>query len=318
MNQSTHSSDVVIVGGGYAGLAAAIVLARSRRDVTLIDAGQPRNAPAEGAHNVLGQEGIAPQDLLAAGRAEAEAYGVRIVPGRVTALSGEIDEFTVDVADGGPQVSARRIILATGLVDDFPEIPGVAEAWGKTVLHCPFCHGWEVRDQRIAVLSRAEPGIHQALLFRRLSDQVTLFLHEASELTAEQSETLAALDIPVVRGHVDRLVVDGTDVRAVQTDDGQSFDVDAVVVAPRFLARTDLYESIGGVAEVNPFGTQIPADPRGLTPVPGIWVAGNAGQPMAMVVASSASGVATGAAVHGDLVLADADRAVRDRRSVAA
>lgn len=318
MNQNTLSSDVAIVGGGYAGLAAAIVLARSRRDVTLIDAGQPRNTPAEGAHNVLGQEGIAPQDLLAAGRAEAEAYGVRIVPGRVTALGGEIDDFTVDVADGGPRISARRIILATGLVDDLPEIPGVAEAWGKTVLHCPFCHGWEVRDQRIAVLSRAEPGIHQALLFRRLSDQVTLFLHEASELTQEQSETLAALDIPVVRGHVDRLVVDGTEVRAVQTEDGQSFDADAVVVAPRFLARTDLYESIGGVAELNSFGTQIPADPRGMTPVPGIWVAGNAGQPMAMVVASSASGVATGAAVHGDLVLADADRAVRDRRSAAA
>ncbi|MDQ0613423.1 thioredoxin reductase (NADPH) [Microbacterium sp. W4I4] len=312
------SADVAVVGGSFAGLAAAIVLARSRRDVVVIDEGRPRNSRAEGAHNVLGHEGIAPRELLAKGRAEAESYGVRIIAGSVTGLSGAVDDFTVQTGDDGPRIRARRIILATGLVDDLPEIPGVVEAWGKTVLHCPFCHGWEVRDRRIAVLSRAEPGIHQALLFRRLSDQVTLFLHEASELTEEQSETLAALEIPVVRGHVDRLVVDGTDVRAVQTEDGQSFDTDAVVVAPRFLARTDLYESIGGVAEVNPFGTQIPADPRGMTPVPGIWVAGNAGQPMAMVVASSASGVATGAAVHGDLVLADADRAVRDRRSVAA
>lgn len=125
---------------------------------------------------------------------------------------------------------------------------------------------------------------------------------------------LAAAGVPVVRGRIEKLIVEGTDVRAVQIEGGESVDIDAVVVAPRFRARTELYESIGGTAEQMPFGTQIPADPRGETAVPGVWVAGNAGQPMAMVIMSSASGVATGAAVHGDLVMADLDRAVRARR----
>jgi thioredoxin reductase/SAM-dependent methyltransferase len=307
-------ADVAVVGGSYAGLAAAIILARSRRDVVVIDEGQPRNAPADGAHNVLGHEGIAPHALLEKGRAEAESYGVRIISGRVTGLSGGVDAFSVQMGEEKARIRARRVILATGLVDDLPAIPGVREGWGKTVLHCPFCHGWEVRDQRIAVLSRDEVGIHQATLFRQLSDNVTVFLHEAVEPTEEQSAMLAAAGVPVVRGRIEKLIVEGTDVRAVQIEGGESVDIDAVVVAPRFRARTELYESIGGTAEQMPFGTQIPADPRGETAVPGVWVAGNAGQPMAMVIMSSASGVATGAAVHGDLVMADLDRAVRMRR----
>lgn len=307
-------ADVAVVGGSYAGLAAAIILARSRRDVVVIDEGRPRNSPADGAHNVLGHEGIAPRELLERGRAEAESYGVRIITGRVTGLSGTVDDFTVQSGDERPRIRARRIILATGLVDDLPDIPGVREGWGKTVLHCPFCHGWEVRDQRIAVLSRAEVGIHQAMLFRQLSDRVTVFLHEAPEPTEEQSAMLAAAGIPLVRGRIEKLVVEGTQVRAVQLHGGERVDIDAAVVAPRFLARTALFESIGGTPEQMPFGTQIPADPRGMTPVPGVWVAGNAGQAMAMVISSSASGVTTGSAVHGELVMADLDRAVRARR----
>ncbi|MFC7789928.1 FAD-dependent oxidoreductase [Microbacterium sp. MAHUQ-60] len=305
--------EVAVVGGSYAGLAAAIILARSRRDVVVIDEGQPRNAPADGAHNVLGHEGIAPRELLEKGRAEAESYGVRILTGRATGLSGALDAFTVQMGDDGRRVRARRVILATGLVDDLPDIPGVREGWGKTVLHCPFCHGWEVRGQRIAVLIRDEVALHQATLFRQLSEHVTVFLHEAAEPTEEQAAILAAAEVPVVRARVEKLVMEGTDVRAVQLDGGESVEIDAVVVAPRFHARTELYESIGGTAEQTPFGTRIPADSRGETAVPGVWAAGNAGQPMAMVISSSASGVTTGSAVHGDLLMADLDRAVRAR-----
>ena len=238
-------ADVVVVGGGAAGLAAAVALGRSRRSVVVVDAGQPRNAPADGAHNVLGQEGVPPLELLARGRAEAEAYGVRVVSGRATGASGAVDDFTVEVDGGALHVRARRVVLATGLVDDLPAVPGVAEAWGHSVLHCPYCHGWEVRDRRIAVLGRTENALHQVLLFRQLSDDVTLFLHEAPEPTAEQEEQLAALEVPVVRPRVRRLVVDGTQVRAVELEDGRAFGVDAVVVAPRFLARTGLYEALG-------------------------------------------------------------------------
>lgn len=307
-------TDVAVIGGGPAGLAAAITLARSRRSVVVIDAGQPRNAPAEGAHNVLGNEGIPPHELLAKGRAEAESYGVRILPGRVTRLSGEVDDFTVEVGDSAHRIHARRVILATGLVDDLPEVPGVRDGWGRTVLHCPFCHGWEVRDQRIAILTRDEVAIHQALLFSRLSDHVTVFLHGA-EPTEEQWEQLTALGVEVVRPRVERVVVEGTQVRAVRVEGGETFAADAVVVAPRFHARAELYESLGGTAEETQFGTQIPVDPRGATPVPGVWATGNAGQLMAMVVGSAASGVVTGGAVHGELSLADLERVVQVRRA---
>ena len=340
---TTLTADVVVVGGGAAGLAAAIALGRSRRSVVLVDAGEPRNAPAEGAHNVLGQEGISPLELLARGRAEAEAYGVLLVSGRVTGASGVVDSFTLEI-DGAPgggaglsadalevdasgsdrgqavasttqQVNERRVILANGLVDELPDVPGVAQAWGHTVLHCPYCHGWEVRDQRIAVLATSENALHQVMLFRQLSDDVTLFLHDAPEPTEEQWEQLAALGVRVVTQRVERLVVDGTQVRAVEVEGGRSFPVDAVAVGPRFVARTELYEALGGEKTLSPFGEQIVADPRGATAVPGVWVAGNSGDLMAMVAAAAASGVMAGAAVNGDLAVADLARAVAERRA---
>jgi thioredoxin reductase/predicted O-methyltransferase YrrM len=309
-------ADVAVLGGGFAGLAAAIALARSRRSVVVIDAGKPRNAPAAGAHNVLGHEGISPLELLDRGRAEAEAYGVRIISGQVTGVTGQIDDFTVQVGGESHRIHARRIILATGLVDDLPRIPGVEEGWGSTVLHCPFCHGWEVRDQRIGVLTRDELAMHQVMLFSQLSDQVTVFLNDAPEPSAEQWEQLGALKVSVVRPKIERLLMDGTQVRAVEVEGGDSFEIDAVAVVPKFNARTELYESLGGAAEETPFGVQIPADPRGLTEVPGVWAAGNASQPMAMVTGSAASGLSTGAAVHGDLSLADLNEAVRVRTAV--
>lgn len=308
-------ADVAVLGGGFAGLAAAIALARSRRSVVVIDAGKPRNAPAAGAHNVLGNEGIPPFELLGRGRAEAESYGVRVISGEVTGVVGEIDDFTVQVGRGSSRIHARRIILATGIIDDLPAIPGVREGWGSTVLHCPFCHGWEVRGQRIGILTRDELAMHQVMLFSQLSDQVTVFLNDAPEPSEEQWEQLAALNVSVVNPKIERLRMDGTQVRAVEVERGDSFDVDAVAVVPRFNARTDLYESLGGTAEETAFGVQIPADPRGMTEIPGVWAAGNASQPMAMVTASAAAGVTTGAAVHGDLTVAELNEAVRARRN---
>ena len=308
-------ADVVVVGGGAAGLAAAVALARSRRSVVVVDAGEPRNAPADGAHNVLGQEGVSPLELLARGRAEAEGYGVRIVRGLVTGASGVVDDFHLEVDGGARRLTTRRVVLATGLVDQLPDVPGVAEGWGHSVLHCPFCHGWEVRDQRIAVLGTTENALHQVMLFRQLSDDVTFFVHDAPEPTEEQWDQLAALGVRVVTPRVERLVVDGRQVQAVEVEGGRSFPIDAVVVAPRFVARTELYEALGGERTVTPFGEHVAPDPRGATAVPGVWVAGNTGDLMAMVVAAAASGVMAGAAVHGDLAVADLTKAVAERRA---
>jgi thioredoxin reductase (NADPH) len=263
---------------------------------------------------VLGHEGVPPLELLARGRAEAEGYGVHIVTGSATNASGVLDDFTIEVDGGALHLKARRIVLATGLVDELPAVPGVEAAWGHSVLHCPFCHGWEVRDQRIAVLGRNENSFHQVLLFRQLSDDVTFFIHDAPDPTDEQWEQLAALGVDVVTPRVERLVVEGTQVRAVEIEGGRSFEMDAVVVAPRFIARTTLYEALGGNRTTTPFFEHIPADPRGTTAVPGVWAAGNASEIMTMVAASAASGVMVGSAVHGDLAAADLAQAVRVRR----
>jgi thioredoxin reductase len=314
---STTSYDVAVVGGGAAGLSAAVTLARSLRSVVVIDAGEPRNAPAAGAHNLLGREGVPPLELLAAGRREAEAYGARILAGRAVAVRAGApgSGFELDLADGG-SVRARRLLLATGLVDELPDVPGVRELWGRDVLHCPYCHGWEVRDRRIGVLGTGPMTAHQALLFRQLSRDVTVFLHSGPALEADAAEQLAALGVPVVDGPVARLAVDDGRLAAVVLGDGRSFPVDAVSVAPRMVSRDELWSQLGGSLTEHPMGAFIEADQLGRTAVPGVFVAGNAGDLSAMVGMSAARGVMAGAAINADLVAEDAQAAVRARAAL--
>jgi len=143
--------DVVVIGGGPAGFSGAVALARSRRSVLVLDAGDPRNAPAGQVHNFLTRDGTPPAEIHALGRAEVNKYGGRVEQSRVTALRREGDRFGVDLGDR--TITARRVLVATGLRDELPDIPGLAQRWGTDVLHCPYCHGWEVRDRRIGVLA---------------------------------------------------------------------------------------------------------------------------------------------------------------------
>ncbi|MEX5235695.1 NAD(P)/FAD-dependent oxidoreductase [Kocuria arenosa] len=308
--EPTH--DVVVVGGGAAGLSAAVALARSRRSVVVVDAGEPRNAPAGGAHNLLGREGIPPLELLAAGRREAEEYGAEIVPGRAVTARAEADGFTVGLADGS-MLRARRLLLASGLVDELPDVPGVAELWGRSVLHCPYCHGWEVRGRRIGVLGAGPMSIHQTLLFRQLSGDITFFPDRMPDPGAEAWERLSALGVRVVEGPVQRLRVEEDVLRAVVLDDGPEVPVDALVVAPRFVARADLYEQLGGTLTDHPAGALIATGPMGGTEIPGVWAAGNAGDLSAMVSSAAGAGVGAAAAINADLVAEDAAAAVRAR-----
>jgi thioredoxin reductase len=216
--------------------------------------------------------------------------------------------------DGATQ-RVRRLVLATGLVDELPDVPGVNELWGRSVLHCPYCHGWEVRDQRVGVLATSPVSVHQALLFRQLTDHVTLFLHTVDDLGDEAWEQLAALGVEVVTGVVDRLRSEAGELRAVVLQSGREVTVDALVVAPRFVARGDLYQQLGGTLTDHPMGAFVETDPMGRTAVDGVWAAGNTRDLSAMVSASSADGVRAGAAVNADLVMADAAAAVEARRS---
>jgi thioredoxin reductase len=333
--------DVVVVGGGPAGLSAAVALTRSRRTVLVVDSGDPRNAPAAHVHNYLGREGTPPGDLLAAGRAEVAGYGGEIVTGTVTSaqrLDGDREDgarFRIVLADGergpadgGPtggaptrDVLARRLLVTTGLADELPDVPGVAERWGRDVLHCPYCHGWEVRGQVIAVLASGPGAVHQALLFRQLSEHVTVLLNTAPEPRGEVREQLDARGIAVVEGEVASLEVTGDRLTGVRLRSGQVVPCQAVVVQPRFTARAGVLSSLGLEPTDMEMGGQIvgsyvPAGPAGDTAVPGVWVAGNVADLKAQVISSAAAGLNAAAAINADLVEEDARVAVAASRAL--
>ena len=308
------SYDVAVVGGGAAGLSAAVALARSLRSVVVLDAGEPRNAPATGAHNLLGREGVSPLELLDEGRREAEGYGAQVRAGRAVDVRRSDAGFELGLADGST-LRARRLLLATGLVDELPEVPGVRELWGRDVLHCPYCHGWEVRGRRIGVLGTGPMTAHQALLFRQLSEGVTVFLHSGPDLEAEAAEQRDALDVPVVRGPVARLSVEDDRLTGVVLADGRTVALDAVAVGPRMRSRDELWSQLGGTLTEHPMGAFIDADAQGRTALPGVWVAGNSRDLSAMVGMSAAQGVFAGAAINADLVMEEAQAAVRGVRA---
>ena len=310
------SYDVVVVGGGAAGLAGAVALARSRRSVLVVDAGDPRNAPASHVHNFLTRDGVPPPQLYAAGREEVIRYGGRIEIGQVTALSRDGECFGVQIGDRA--VTARRLLVATGLRDELPDVPGLAARWGIDVLHCPYCHGWEVRDQRIGILATGPAAAHQALLFRQLSQHVTLLQHTAPELADEQREQLCALGIAVIEGLVTRVEASGTGLTGVKLTDGASVPLDALIVAPRMAARAELLAPLGlapGQVSLSGqvLGTQIEADPTGATGVPGLWIAGNLASIQAHAITAAAAGLTAAAAINADLVAEDAKRAAANR-----
>jgi thioredoxin reductase len=303
--------DVVVVGAGAAGLSGALMLARARRSVVVVDAGAPRNAPAAGVHGLLGRDGMPPAELLARGRAEVGAYGGEIVGGEVETVDRDGDRFVVRLAGGGT-LRARRLLVTTGLVDELPDVPGLRERWGRDVVHCPYCHGWEVRDRAIGVLATGPRSVHQALLFRQWSADVTLFLHRAPVPDPEQAERLAARGIAVVTGEVAALEVAGDRLAGVRLADGTVIAREVVAVAPRMVARAGLLASLGLRAVEHPSGAgeHVPADPTGRTDVPGVWVAGNVTDLTAQVGAAAAAAALAAAQINADLVTEETDAAV--------
>ena len=303
--------DVVVIGGGAAGLSGALMLARARRSVVVVDAGTPRNAPAAGVHGLLGRDGTPPAGLLDRGRAEVRSYGGEIVRGEVETVERDGDRFAVRVAGGGT-LRARRLLVTTGLVDELPDVPGLRERWGRDVVHCPYCHGWEVRDRAIGVLATGPMSVHQALLFRQWSADVTLFTHRAPAPDPEQAERLAARGIAVVTGEVAALEVAGDRLTGVRLADGTVIAREVVAVAPRMVARAGLLESLGLRAVEHPSGAgeHVPADPTGRTEVAGVWVAGNVTDLSAQVGAAAAAGAFAAAQINVDLVTEETDAAV--------
>lgn len=316
MEQQTY--DVVVIGGGAAGLSGALALARSRRSVLVVDSGEPRNAPAAHMHNVLGHDGRPPADLYAAGRAEVAGYGAELTSGRADAATRDGDGFRV-ILDDGRAVRARRLLVTTGLVDELPDVPGLAGRWGRDVAHCPYCHGWELRDQRIGVLVTSPLSLHQAQMWRQLSPHVQLLLNGQPGPGADPAEELAARAIPVVAGRIATVEVTGDRLTGVRLESGEVVALDAIAAGPRFVARSAVLESLGlkpADFEMNGFvlGSHIPADPMGATSVPGVWVAGNVTNLGATVAVAAAAGQTAGAAINMDLIAEDTRLAVAEYR----
>src|SRR4030088_2316564 len=253
MNNKIDTYDVVVVGGGAAGLSGALLLARSRRSVLVIDGGEPRNAPASAAHGFLSRDGINPLELLELGRAEVRGYGGQLMEGQVRSVARDDVGFTVTLDDDSV-VGAHRLLVTTGLVDELPDVAGVRERWGRDVLHCPYCHGWEVRDQAVGVLGTGPRAVHQALLFRQLTSDLVLFTHTAPQLSEEQAEQLAAREIRVVTGIVDSLDIVDDLLTGVRLRDGTMVARQALAVMPRFVARSDAMASLGLHATAHPLG----------------------------------------------------------------
>ncbi|MEU1078767.1 NAD(P)/FAD-dependent oxidoreductase [Streptomyces sp. NPDC005908] len=302
--------DVVVVGGGAAGLSAALVLGRARHRTLVVDAGEPRNAPSAHMQGYLTRDGMAPAEFLALGREEIARYDVELVRDRVVDVTpGE--DFTVAL-ETGASVRARRLIVATGLKDEMPDVPGVAERFGRDVLHCPFCHGWEVRDEPFGVLASSAMSVHQALMVSRWSKDTMLFLHRVAEeeLTDLDLRRLAAAGVDVVPGEVAGLVAEDDRLTGVRMSDGTVHPRSVLFVGPRPVPQTGLLERLGAEMDETPFGTYPVVDGNGLTSVPGVWAAGNAIGFTEQVVHAASGGYRAATAVVGDLRMTDLDAVI--------
>ncbi|MGO1182993.1 MAG: NAD(P)/FAD-dependent oxidoreductase [Micrococcaceae bacterium] len=299
--------EVAIIGGGAAGLSAALTLARARRSVVVIDGGAPRNAPADAAHGLIGREGINPMELLTTARAEATAVGAQILHTEVVEVSGSGEAaFTLRLADG-TEVRAGQLLIATGVRDELPELPGLAQRWGRDVVHCPYCHGWEIRDQRIGVLAIGPMSAMQTMMFRQWSEQVWFFT-QGKEFPAEQLAQLDGLGVRRVAERVRGLEVREDRLHGVRLSDGTLQELDALVVPALTRARLEGLEGLGLQTAESPMGTGLVADASGHCSVPGVWAAGNVVNAGQQVSEAAANGARVAMTLNTELVFAQAAR----------
>ena len=328
-----HEWDAVVVGGGAAGSSAALMLARARRSVLVVDAGQPRNAVAAHMHGVLGHDGKPPRQLLAEGRREIEGYGGVVVDGRVEGIEavdpGAAEEqatgprFRITL-DGGAAVTARRVILATGLADVLPEVPGLAVHWGAGVVVCPYCDGWEVRDRRIGVLATGPGSLHHVQMLRQWSADITFLVAGGTadgaliEIDAATRAGLDARGIRIEEAAVARVLGDRGALEGVELADGRILPLDSLFAMPGVAPRDGLARALGAATEDTPWGPFVAVDPMGRTSVPGLLVAGNAVSASANVPVAMAAGTMAGAMANADLVTEDVAIAVAAMPAAAA
>jgi thioredoxin reductase len=300
--------DCVIVGAGPAGLNAALVLGRARRRLVVFDDAQPRNYATHEMHGVLGHDGLDPAELRARGRAELAGYGVEVVSAEVR--DAEVLADVVRLTSSRGTDTARTVLLATGMLDDVPDIPGFAGVWGISAHTCPYCDGFEHRDERLAVMASGARGEHLAVLLRQWSDDVVLLSNGPHDLAVDQRTRVDALGIPIIETPV--VALEGSDegrLRRVRLDDGEALDRDALFFYVGWRLRNDVARRLG--CRLHDDGS-IAVDSDQATTVDRVYAAGNCAEPRALVPAATGSGVNAAVSINVRLTFEDADRAVAD------
>jgi thioredoxin reductase len=291
--------DVVIVGGGPAGLAAALTLGRACRRVLLCDAGSRRNAAAVHVHNFVTRDGVTPTEFRRTAREQLAPYAVEIRDERVLAITGERDRF--DVRLEADSVQARRILLCTGMIDDLPEIEGVLELWGTSIFQCPYCHGWEIRNQRFAYLARDASALSFALLLRGWTNDVVAFTNGKFPIPDDDRAALVEGSVVIEERPIRRLTVRNDRLGHIEFTDGGPLERDALFMHPaqrqvEVVRALDLELDEKGFVQVDETTRQ--------TPVPGIYAAGDIAAPVQggqAAVLSAAAGMRAAAALNHEL-----------------
>jgi thioredoxin reductase len=293
--------EAIVVGASFAGLSAAMQLARARRRLLLIDAGRPRNRFAATSHGFLGQDGVAPADIMREGLTQLSRYPtVDFVHDLAVSAARFSDRIVVTLSEG-TRASARKLVLATGVADDLP-LASMAPRWGVSVLHCPYCHGYEVRDRRIAAIANTSAAIHQAVILPDWGP-TTLFTQGLFEPTEEETALLATRRVEIERTPVVELLGEGSATEALRLADGRTVAAEVVFTAPRTRMASRLAEQLGCAFTDGMTGPHIVVDPMQQTSVSGVFAAGDAATAMYNATLASAAGVMAGVAAHRALVL---------------
>ena len=301
--------DAIVVGGSWAGLSAAMQLARARRRVLIIDAGRPRNRFAPAAHGFLGQDGRAPAEIFDLARTQVLAYPTaEFRRDEATCAGKDGDVFAIELASGAT-AQARRVILATGIVDDLPDVPGLRERWGKTVLHCPYCHGYEAAGGRLGVLATSIQSLHQALLLPDWSADVTLFTNGVIIPDESERHALLARGVRIDARLVESLVgdpraADSLAITGVRVAGGEVVPLDTLFTASRTHMASPLAEQLGCAFDEGPSGPLVRTTGRKETSIPGVFAAGDAALPVHNATFASSDGVLAGIAAQQSLALA--------------
>ena len=293
--------DVLVIGGSFAGLTAAMHLARARRSVTILDTNMPRNRYAEAAHNVVGFDGVSPMDIRAKGLANVLAYPTaRHVEVEATGVGGVPDDFVVRGRDG-EIFTARRLLLSYGVRDQFPAIPGFEECWGRTVIHCPYCHGYEVAGGHIGLLYSSPASLYATSLIKEWAGHVTLFTNGLDLPDGEEAK-VEARGVRIFEGKIASMLHQGGKLAAVRMESGREIELDAMLAHPHVVPSARLHEDLGARTADAPLGPYLEISDEFQTTVDGVFAAGDLAGPRHSIVNAYYGGMMAGVGLHRSLI----------------